>query len=130
MVASTIGGEKVRVCDAVAEETEKRLAAYMVYEKLGPHGRMARSADGETGGRGETADAETRGHGDAEKPHGEAAGTETESQECRAAPSPRVRFAHVGPLPRGGEGDRRARNPGGLRYVRGLYCSSFRVSKE
>jgi hypothetical protein len=64
---------------------------YMVYEKLGPHGRTARSA-----GRGETADAETRGHGDAENVEG----------DCKADPSPRVRFAHVGPLPRGGEGDR------------------------
>ncbi|HEY3324666.1 MAG TPA: hypothetical protein VGP72_29715 [Planctomycetota bacterium] len=38
MIASTIGGEKVRVCDAVAEETEKRLAAYRrEKEKFGKH---------------------------------------------------------------------------------------------
>ncbi|HEY3318870.1 MAG TPA: hypothetical protein VGP72_00130 [Planctomycetota bacterium] len=38
MIASTIGGEKLRVCDAVAEETEKRLAAYRrEKEKFGKH---------------------------------------------------------------------------------------------
>jgi hypothetical protein len=37
MIAS-IGGEKVRVCNAVAEETEKRLAAYRrEKEKFGKH---------------------------------------------------------------------------------------------
>jgi hypothetical protein len=38
MIASTIGGEKVRVCDEVAEETEKHLAAYRrEKEKFGKH---------------------------------------------------------------------------------------------
>jgi hypothetical protein len=71
---------------------------YMVYEKLGPHGRT------ET----ESQNSKVKSQ---KKRNEEAAGTDVlrdgdADRECKADPSPRVRFAHVGPLPRGGEGKR------------------------
>ncbi|HEY3323781.1 MAG TPA: hypothetical protein VGP72_25240 [Planctomycetota bacterium] len=71
---------------------------YMVYEKLGPHGRT------ET----ESQNSKVKSQ---KKRNEEAAGTDVlrdgdADRECKADPSPCVRFAHVGPLPRGGEGKR------------------------
>ncbi|HEY3321933.1 MAG TPA: hypothetical protein VGP72_15805, partial [Planctomycetota bacterium] len=64
-------------------------------EKLGPHGRTAVGRMQEAGGR-------SNGTGNNVKTED----AENVDGECKVAPSPRVRFAHVGPLPRGGAGNR------------------------